>query len=200
MQSSVNDLRLFEHHEQIIAQIWSNSDIDRKMKGFLSALAGFFNFQTQCAFPSRRQIAGRLGNLSSSRISYYINQAVKNGLITSEARYELVDKRKRTYRQTSNLYRFNLQALGLLYDPKKIAAKKLKDEKLAAKKHTKHSANKQSKAKSSSSIDRTKLIDNANFEFDKNYNQIQSAMNDKTGNGYQQFQQQKLAIWKSPPK
>ncbi|WP_412497229.1 hypothetical protein [Vibrio fluvialis] len=127
-----SNLKLLEHHLQLVEAILSSEHIPKELRYFLSQLGSFFNLDKQCAFPTRRRLSERSG-YSKSYISELIRRCRDLELITVTPQYHAAHGDSAP-RQIANLYRFNLEKFGFYCDKiergmKKLARKAIKDKK-----------------------------------------------------------------------
>ncbi|HEQ3434848.1 TPA: hypothetical protein VGS73_003576 [Vibrio cholerae] len=105
-----SNLKLLEHHLQLVEAILSSEHIPKELRYFLSQLGSFFNLDRQCAFPTRRRLSERSG-YSKSYISELVRRCKEAGYITVSPQYYKSEGDKAA-RQIANLYQFNLEKFG----------------------------------------------------------------------------------------
>ncbi|MFA0057697.1 hypothetical protein [Vibrio echinoideorum] len=113
MTTSNQALKFLEHHNQLTDAVACDESIPADIKALLIAISTFFNTQKQCAFPSRKKIAARMGRCVNY-VTELIAKAKKAGYLKSTAQFILI-KGESAPRQIANKYEFILEKLGLYY-------------------------------------------------------------------------------------
>ena len=109
-----SNLKLLEHHLQLVEAILISEHIPKELRYFLSQLGSFFNLDRQCAFPTRRRLSERSG-YSKSYISELVRRCKEHGFISVTPQYHKSETDSAP-RQIANLYRFNLDKFGFYCD------------------------------------------------------------------------------------
>ncbi|MFA0012005.1 hypothetical protein AB4391_01465 [Vibrio lentus] len=113
MTTAKKELTLLEHHNQLTDAIARDESISADIKSLLVCISTFFNTQKQCAFPSRKKIAARMG-CCVNYVTELIAKAKKTGRIKVTAQFTktAIDSAPR---QVANKYEFALEMFGLYY-------------------------------------------------------------------------------------
>ncbi|MCY9829407.1 hypothetical protein [Vibrio chagasii] len=117
MTTVKKELTLLEHHNQLTDAIARDESIPADIKALLVCLSTFFNTQKQCAFPSRKKIAARMG-CCVNYVTELIAKANKTGRLIVTAQFIQTDIDSAP-RQTVNKYEFALEMFGLYYNKAK---------------------------------------------------------------------------------
>ena len=113
MTIAKKELTLLEHHNQLTDAIARDESIPADIKSLLISISTFFNTQKQCAFPSRKQIAARMGRCVNY-VTELIAKSKKAGYLISTAQF-IKTEIDSAPRQTVNKYEFALEMFGLYY-------------------------------------------------------------------------------------
>ena len=117
MTSSNQTLKFLEHHNQLTDAVACDESIPADEKSLLIAISTFYNLSNQCAFPSRKQIAARMGRCVNY-VTELISKAKKSGRLISTAQFVQVEGESAP-RQIANKYEFVLEKFGLFYSKAK---------------------------------------------------------------------------------
>ncbi|MFA0077988.1 helix-turn-helix domain-containing protein [Vibrio artabrorum] len=117
MTTSNQTLKFLEHHNQLTDAVACDESIPADEKALLIAISTFYNLSNQCAFPSRKQIAARMGRCVNY-VTELISKAKKFGRLISTAQFIQVEGESAP-RQIANRYEFVLEKLGLCYSKAK---------------------------------------------------------------------------------
>ncbi|WP_299143960.1 hypothetical protein [uncultured Vibrio sp.] len=117
MTTSNSPLKYLEHHNQLTDAVACDESIPADEKSLLIAISTFFNLANQCAFPSRKQIAARMGR-NINYVTELISKAKKSGRLISTAQFIQIEGESAP-RQIANKYEFVLEKLGLFYSKAK---------------------------------------------------------------------------------
>ena len=117
MTTSDQPLKFLEHHNQLTNAVACDESIPADEKSLLIAISTFYNLSNQCAFPSRKQIAARMGRCVNY-VTELISKAKKSGRLISTAQFILIEGESAP-RQIANKYEFVLEKFGLFYSKAK---------------------------------------------------------------------------------
>ncbi|WP_299695493.1 hypothetical protein [uncultured Vibrio sp.] len=117
MTASNQSLKFLEHHNQLTNAVACDESIPADEKSLLIAISTFYNLSNQCAFPSRKQIAARMGRCVNY-VTELISKAKESGRLISTAQFVLIEGESAP-RQIANKYEFVLEKFGLFYSKAK---------------------------------------------------------------------------------